>query len=345
MRSAERRDASHGSVETDLLIVGAGPSGLATAIAAREAGLSFVILDKGPVVSAIERYPLGMTFFSSPEKLEIGAIPFVTSREKPTRSEALTYYRRVADHFQLGVRQYETVEALAADGTTFQAETVQASGERRSYAAGAVVVATGYFDTPNLLDVPGEDLPKVTHYFREAHRYYDQDVLVIGGGNSAVEAALTTWRTGARVTLAHLFDGPDRGVKPWVLPDLHNRLQAGDIQALWCHEVVAIEPTRIRVRDLETGDERWLPNDFVLAMTGFRPDPSLLESLDVPVDRETGIPAHDPATMETAVPGVFIAGVVASGFNANRIFIENGRDHGPLIVQRLLRVDAPTPEE
>lgn len=320
----------------DMLIVGAGPSGLSTAIAARQAGLSFVILDKGPVVSAIEGYPLGMTFFSSPEKLEIGDVPFVTIREKPTRAEALTYYRRVAGHFNLGVRQYEAVRSVSRRGAGFQVGTLRSTGETREYEAASLVIATGYFDSPNLLGIPGEDLPKVTHYFREAHLYYDQDVLVIGGGNSAVEAALTTWRAGARVTLVHLFDGPDRGVKPWIIPDFEGRLRAGDIEALWGHEATIIEAGRVRLRNLTSGEERWLANDFVLAMTGFRPDPKLLEAVGVPIDPETGVPAHDSETMETSVPGVFIAGVMASGFNANRIFIENGRFHGPKIVRRLV---------
>lgn len=320
----------------DVIIIGAGPSGLSTAIAARQAGLSFVIVDKGPVVSAIEGYPLGMTFFSSPEKLEIGDVPFVTIREKPTRAEALTYYRRVADHFDLGVRQYEAVRRVSRRGGAFEAETVRATGETNRYQAASLVIATGYFDSPNLLAIPGEDLPKVTHYFREAHLYYDQDVLVIGGGNSAVEAALTTWRTGARVTLVHLLGGPDRGVKPWVIPDFEARIRDGDIEALWDHEATSIEAGRVRIRHLTSGEERWIANDFVLAMTGFRPDPSFLEAVGVPIDPDTGVPAHDSETMETSVPGVFIAGVMASGFNANRIFIENGRFHGPKIVRRLV---------
>ena len=219
----------------------------------------------------------------------------------------------------------------------FRVEATHLAGASRSYEADAVVVATGYFDTPNLLEVPGEDLPKVTHYFRDPHLYFGQDVLVVGGGNSAVEAALTTWRAGARVTLVHLFEGFDRGVKPWVLPDIRNRIEAGDIRALWKHRVERIEPGRVLLRDLDGEAEAWLTNDFVLAMTGFRPDPGLLRSLGVRLDPETGIPSHDPASMETDVPGVFIAGVLAAGFDANKIFIQNGREHGARIVQALRR--------
>jgi thioredoxin reductase (NADPH) len=321
---------------TEMLVVGAGPCGIAVGAAAMRAGVDCILLDKGPIVSSIERYPIGMTFFSTADRLEVEGVPFVVERDKPTRSEALKYYRRVASHFDLDVRQYETVKAVVRSNGSFRVDARHLSGAMRSYRADAVVVATGYFDTPNLLEVPGEDLPKVTHYFRDPHLYFDQDVLVVGGGNSAVEAALTTWRAGARVTLAHLFDGFDRGVKPWVLPDIRNRVEADEIRVLWKHRVERIDPASVLLRDLNDGPEVCLANDFVLAMTGFRPDPELLRGLDVPVDDETGIPRHDPASMETEVPGVYIAGVLAAGFDANRIFIENGREHGARIVQRFV---------
>ncbi len=319
-----------------MLVVGAGPCGMAVGAAARRAGVDCILLDKGPIVSSIERYPIGMTFFSTADRLEVEGVPFVVERDKPTRSEALKYYRRVASHFDLDVRQYETVNSAVRANGSFRVDARHLSGATRSYRADAVVVATGYFDTPNLLEVPGEDLPKVTHYFRDPHLYFNQDVLVVGGGNSAVEAALTTWRAGARVTLVHLFDGFDRGVKPWVLPDIQNRLEAAEIRVLWRHRVERIDPASVLLRDLNDGPEVCLANDFVLAMTGFRPDPELLRGLDVPVDDQTGIPRHDPASMETEVPGVFIAGVLAAGFDANRIFIENGREHGARIVQRFV---------
>ncbi len=321
---------------TDMLVIGAGPCGMAVGAAAMRAGVDCILLDKGPIVSSIERYPIGMTFFSTADRLEVEGVPFVVERDKPTRSEALKYYRRVASHFDLDVRQYETVKSVVRSNGSFRVDARHLSGAMRSYRADAVVVATGYFDTPNLLEVPGEDLPKVTHYFRDPHLYFNQDVLVVGGGNSAVEAALTTWRAGARVTLVHLFDGFDRGVKPWVLPDIQNRLEAAEIRVLWRHRVERIDPASVLLRDLNDGPEVCLANDFVLAMTGFRPDPELLRGLDVPVDDETGIPRHDPESMETEVPGVYIAGVLAAGFDANRIFIENGREHGARIVQRFV---------
>ncbi|NNK48151.1 MAG: YpdA family putative bacillithiol disulfide reductase [Gemmatimonadetes bacterium] len=328
---------------TEILVVGAGPCGMAVGAAARRAGVNCILLDKGPIVSSIERYPIGMNFFSTADHLEIENVPFVVARDNPTRSEALKYYRRVATHFDLDVRQYETVDAVERSNGSFEVHSRHLTGVARSYRADAVVVATGYFDTPKLLGVPGEELPKVTHYFRDPHPYFNQDVLVVGGGNSAVEAALTTWRAGARVTLVHLFEGFDRGVKPWVLPDIRNRIEAREISAFWKHEVERIDPDRVLLRDLEGGSETWLANDFVLAMTGFRPDPVLLSSLGVPLNEETGIPGHDPASMETDVPGVYIAGVLAAGFDANKIFIQNGREHGQKIVRRFAASRAETP--
>ena len=323
------------SGRTAIVVIGAGPCGLAVGAAARAAGLSCVLLDKGPVVSSIERYPIDMTFFSTADHLEIRGVPFITDSDKPTRSQALNYYRRIVEHFDLDVRQYEEVTRVERLDGEFSVHTRRADGTESGYRASNLVIATGYFDTPNLLEVEGEDLPKVTHYFREPHRYFDQDVLVVGGGNSAVEAALTTWRAGARVTMVHLLDDFDRGVKPWVLPDIRNRVESGDIGVEWGSRVLAIEPDRVKIGSVSDGGERWIPNDFVLAMTGFRPDPRFLRALGAQIDSTTGVPVHDSATMETTVPELFIAGVLAAGFDANRIFIQNGREHGDLIVDSL----------
>lgn len=342
---------------TRVLVIGAGPCGLSVGVAARRAGLECILLDQGPIVSAIERYPIDMTFFSTADHLEVGDVPFVVARDNPTRSEALKYYRRVTTHYELDVRQYETVETAVRSNGAFHVGSRTLTGEERAYEAEAVVVATGYFDTPNLLGVPGEDLPKVTHYFRDPHLYFDQDVIVIGGGNSAVEAAVTTWRAGARVTLVHFLDAFDSGVKPWVLPDIRNRIEGGEITALWEHRVERIEPGRVLVRPADSGPGaaepaatevvagagRWIENDFVLAMTGFRPDPALLRELGASVDPDTGIPDHDPESMETDAAGVYIAGVLAAGFDANRIFIQNGREHGARIVRHLAGAAPETP--
>ena len=337
------------SERTTITVIGAGPCGLAVGVAAREAGLSCVLLDKGPIVSAIERYPLGMTFFSTPEHLELGGVPFVSISDKPSRAEALNYYRRIVSHFELDVRQYEEVIGVGRAGDGFVVSTRRHRGGDGEFRSDALVIATGYFDTPNRLGVAGEDLQKVSHYFREPHLYFDQDVVVVGAGNSAIDAALSTFRAGARVTLVHVLGDFDRGVKPWVLPDIRNRVAAGEIAVRWNSRLLAIEPDRVRIGPAEgsraenghsvtgeaQGHEEWIPNDFVLAMTGFRPDPRLLLSLEAPVDSQTGVPEHDPETMETPVPGLFIAGVMAAGYDANRIFIQNGREHGGRIVGSL----------
>ena len=325
----------------DLAIVGAGPCGLAAAIAAERAGLSHVVFDRGGVVSALVGYPLKMTFFSTAEKLEIGDVPFVCSGDKPTRDEALKYYRRVAQHFRLRLRLYEEVVAVEGGAGTFTLRTRRRHGEEGMYGARCVAIATGYFDRPNRLDVPGEDLPKVTHYFREAHPYFDQDCVVIGGGNSAVEAALELYRVGARVTLVHFLDALDPGVKPWVRPDVENRIRNGEIAHRFRHRVVEIRAREVVLRDETTGEAERMPNDWVFAMTGYAPDTAFLQTMGVRVDAQTGVPAHDPETFETNVPGLFIAGVLAAGFDANKIFIENGRWHGEPIARRILTAYRP----
>lgn len=327
-------------IRTRILVVGAGPCGLAVGVAARKRGIPCVLLDRGPVVSSLERFPIGMTWFSTPELLEVGRLPFITSGDKPTRGESLKYYRRVVTHFELDVRQHEEVVAVdrEPDGTGFAIEARHGSGEPRHYTADAVVVATGTFDHPNLLGVQGEALPKVSHYFRDPHHAFDQDVLVVGGSNSAVEAALACWRAGAHVTVAHRGTEFGHGVKPWILPDIENRIAAGEIDVLWAHEVARIEPRRVLLRSRTDGESTWLPNDFVLAMTGFHPDRQFLAALGVPVDPDTGVPEHDDATMQTSVPGLFVAGVIAAGRDGNKIFIENGREHGGRIVRHLARV-------
>ncbi|TFG66947.1 MAG: YpdA family putative bacillithiol disulfide reductase [Gemmatimonadales bacterium] len=320
-----------------LLVVGAGPCGLAVGTAASSNGVSCVLVDRGPVVHALERFPIGMTWFSTPELLEIGGVPFVTAGDKPSREEALKYYRRVATDFDLDIRQYEDVRQIERidGGSLFEVETRSMSGETRMYHAQFVVVAIGSFDTPNLLGVEGEQLEKVNHYFREPHRYFDQDVLVIGGSNSAVESALACWRAGARVTVVHRGVDFGRGVKLWILPDMLGRMKAGEIDVLWDHKVIRIEHDRVLLRSGSGGTETWLPNDFVLAMTGFHPDRDCLAALGVTIDPETGVPHHDPETMETPTPGLFIAGVLAAGKDGNSIFIENGREHGARIFRCL----------
>jgi thioredoxin reductase (NADPH) len=321
----------------DLAIVGAGPCGLAAGVAAKRAGIRTILFDRGCLVNSLLGYPIRMTFFSTPENLEIGDVPFVCSGVKPTRDEALTYYRRVARHYGLEVRAYEEVVGVSGEEGKFAIATRRRDGEEAEYRSGSVVVATGYFDNPNRLGVPGEELNKVTHYYREAHPYVDQDCLVVGGGNSAVEAALDLWRTGARVTLVHFLAEFDPGVKPWVRPDIENRVREGAIETRFGMRVAEIGADYVTLRDEHDGREERIANDWVFAMTGYTPDTRFLRELGVRVDERTGVPDHDPQAMETNRPGIFIAGVLAAGYDANKIFIENGKLHGDQIVAALAR--------
>ncbi|HEV7994016.1 MAG TPA: YpdA family putative bacillithiol disulfide reductase [Gemmatimonadaceae bacterium] len=331
--------ADSGMHDVDLLVVGAGPCGLAAAISAQRAGLGARVLDAGAVASTITQYPYYVKFFSTAEKLALGGMPFLVGDDKPTRREGLAYYRAVVRHFGLDVRQYERVERLERSDTGWLVHSESLEGEKRITSARAVCVATGYFGSPNYLRVPGESLPHVSHVYREGHGAYDQDVVVVGGGNSAAEATLDLWRAGARVTLVHFGPTFDKKIKPWVLPDFVNRVKEGAIAVRWDSRVTAIENDSVVVTG-PSGDER-LPATFVYVMTGFAPNVDLLREANVPIDPKTGIPEHDPETLETSVPGIFIAGVVVAGYDANKVFIENGRYHGDKIVARLLGATAP----
>jgi len=266
-------------------------------------------------------------------------MPFVIATEKPTRRDGLAYYRAVVRHFEINLRQYERVTSIEKNVDGFLVRSIARSGDERETRGRAVVVATGYFGSPNYLRVPGEDLPHVSHVYREGHEAFDQDVVVIGGGNSAAEAALDLWRSGARVTLVHFGPTFDKKIKPWVLPDLTNRMKEGSIGARWDSRVVRIESDAVVIKR-DDGEER-LSATFVYVMTGFAPKVDLLQQAGVPIDAQTGIPQHDPLTLETAVPGIFIAGVIVAGFDANKVFIENGRYHGDKIVARILGQNAP----
>ena len=331
--------ADSGQHDVDLLIVGAGPCGLAAAISAQRAGLRARVLDAGCVVSTITQYPYYVKFFSTAEKLALGGMPFLVAEDKPTRREGLAYYRAIVRHFVLDVHQYERVIRLERSVRGWLVHSESMEGERRVTTARAVCVATGYFGSPNLLGVTGETLPHVAHVYREGHGAYDQDVVVVGGGNSAAEATLDLWRAGARVTLVHFGPTFDKKIKPWVLPDVENRMREGAIGARWESRVTSIAPGTVTIRG-PSGEEH-LAARFVYVMTGFAPNTALLAEAGVPIDPATGIPQHDPATLETTEPGLFIAGVVVAGYDANKIFIENGRFHGDQIVARLLGQSAP----
>ena len=319
----------------DLAVIGAGPCGIAAGAAAVENGLSVALFDKGPMTQSLLDYPYYMTFFSTAAKLEIAGVPFTIPDSKPTRREALAYYRRVVKHFGIPVHQYFTVTRIEGEEGDFTLHTRARDGSTDTVRARALAMATGGFHEPNLLGVPGEELPKVHHWYREPYPFTDQDVLVVGAGNSAVEAALELYRNDVRVSLVHFADTIDRGVKPWVVPDIQNRLERGEIPVYWKHRVADIGWSHVTLRHEETGETRQIRNDIVLAMTGWRPNPVLLRAIGVTLDEETGIPTHDPETMETDVAGVYIAGVLAAGHNANKIFIENGKEHGALIVSAL----------
>lgn len=325
--------------DADLVIVGGGPCGLAAAVSAQRAGLKPLVIESGVVVSTIESYPTYVRFFSTAEKLTIGGLPFVIATEKPTRRDALAYYRAVVTYFRIPLRQRERVVAIRGKADDFTVVSVNAAGEEVHTRTGAVVVATGYFGSPNRLGVPGEKLPHVTHVYREGHEAFLQEVVVVGGGNSAAEAALDLWRSNARVTLVHFGPTFDKKIKPWVLPDFTNRVKEGQIQVCWESRVKEIYPDEVLLTT-PTGEQR-LKADRIYVMTGFAPSLDLLRETGVPINPKTGIPAHDSQTLETAVPGVFIAGVVVAGYDANKVFIENGRYHGDRIVARLLGQRAP----
>lgn len=303
------------------------------------AGLTVEVLDASVVVASIAQYPTYATFFSTAEKLSLGGLPFIIAGEKPTRRDALAYYRAVVKHFGIPVRQHHRITRIDGSTGDFRVQVGLPGDRSVERRAKAVVVATGYFGSPNRLGVPGENLPHVTHIYREGHEGFDQDVVVAGGGNSAAEAALDLWRSGARVTLVHFGPTFDKRIKPWVLPDFENRVKEGAIAARWNSRITSINPASVVIAGADGPGA--LPASRVYLMTGFAPNMDLLRGKGVPIDETTGIPAHDPATLETAVPGIFIAGVIVAGYDANKVFIENGRFHGDRIVARLTGAAAP----
>ncbi len=315
----------------DLLIVGAGPTGLACGIEAVRAGMKSLIVEKGCLVNSLFNYPNTMTFFTTRERLEIGDIPFSSVNLKPTRAEALEYYRRVTEHYRLPVATEERVEEIRPVNQHFEVKTEQRAGRCAQYAARRVIIATGYYDRPNLMGIPGEGLPKVSHYALEAHAFYRRRVAVIGGANSAAVTSLELFRHGADVTLIYRKPELSRHIKYWIRPDLENRIKEKSIRALFSTEVREITDDYITVQSANGEIER-IQNDFVFALTGYHPDIDLLRRAGVHVDLKSYRPACDPKTLETNVPGLYVAGVVLSGRHTNEIFIENGRFHGKQII-------------
>ncbi len=317
----------------DIVCIGAGPTGLATAIEAKRAGMRPLVIDKACLCNSIFHYPVNMVFFTTPELLEIGDLPLVCSAEKPTRVEALKYYRKAAEHYALELRLYERVLRVDGRDGDFTVVTAPEKGTEQKYRCKKITVATGYYDLPNLLGVPGEEHPNVSHYYTEPHEYWNQDVVVIGGKNSAAEAALDLYRNGARVTLIHR--GKDLGatIKYWVRPDIENRIKAGQIQALLNARVEEITKDEVVVE--QHAQTKRIPAKQVFVLTGYHPDFSFIESLGVKLDPESRRPALDPHTLESNVPGIHLAGVVIGGKHTGEIFIENGRFHGKQIIQAL----------
>lgn len=324
----------------DLVCIGAGPTGLACAIEAVRAGLKPLVIDKGAICNSIFHYPANMVFFTTPELLEIGDLPLVASSEKPTRLEALKYYRRAAERYGLEVRLYEQVTKLDGKDGHFIVSTRTERGAERAYRGAKVVVATGYYDLPNELGIPGESLPHVSHYYTQAHGFWNQDVVVVGGKNSAAEAALELWRSGARVTMVHRKPELGKTIKYWVRPDIQNRINAGQIPMYFDSQVREITADHVVIEN-ERGQKQ-LPARHVFLLTGYHPDFTFIEGLGVKLDPITRKPAMDPLTHESNVPGLYLAGVVIAGVHTSEIFIENGRFHGKQIVQA---ITGSTPDE
>ena len=318
----------------DLLVIGAGPTGLACAIEAQRAGFTVVLVDKGCLCNSLFHYPSNMTFFTTPELLEIGDMPFSSPNQKPNRNEALEYYRKVAEHYELDIRQYEHVERVEGGDENFTVHTTDRFGRALEHRARKLVIATGYYDLPNYLGIPGEDLSKVKHYYDDPHPFYGQEVLVIGGKNSAAIAALDLWRHGAKVTLVHRGAEMHRHVKYWILPDINNRVKNGEVTAYFNSTVTKISEDEVTLATPE--GEVTVANQFVFALTGYHPDFGFIERLGVKLDEGNDrCPMCDPESLESNVPGIYLAGVIVAGERTNEIFIENGRFHGKLIAESL----------
>ena len=320
----------------DLLIVGGGPIGIAIALEAQKAGLDYVILEKGVLVNSLFNYPLNMQFFSSSEKLEIGGIPFISKEAKPKRDEALEYYRRIVSSHDLNVQLFEKVDQMSKKGDHFEIIS-----SKNTYLSRCLVLATGFYDLPNHIDAPGEELPKVSHYYKDPHYYARQKLAIVGASNSAIDAALECWRKGADVSLIIRGEEVGQRVKYWVRPDIINRIEEGSIKAYYNSEIQEIHQDHLLVINNKTGEQQQLPNDFVLALTGYRPNFNFLESLGVKLsDDKLKKPQYNEETMESNVQGLYLAGVICGGMETHKWFIENSRIHAPRIITHILQKES-----
>ena len=319
----------------DVIIVGSGPAGLSAAHAAQTAGLSYLVIERDCIVHTIYQYPTGMTFYSTPELIELADLPMIIREPKPTREDALRYYLRFVETKGINIHTYEEVSEISGMDGDFTVHTRADTTDTRAYRTRKVILATGAFDQPNRLEAPGEDLPHVSHYFKEAHPYYDRDVLVVGGKSSAVETALTLYRAGARVTLSYRRK-QFTGIKYWVLPDLENRIAEGAIRALMESTVKEIRQSEVILEVAGQGEDLIVPADFVLCMIGYQPDVSFLRNTGVEVREPNRRPVHNPETFETNVAGVYVIGVITAGNIGNEVFIENSRAHGPEVIRHIV---------
>jgi thioredoxin reductase (NADPH) len=330
----------------DVIVIGAGPAGLSAAIEMKKKNFSVLLLDKGAIVNSIQNFPTNMIFFSTAELLEIAGVPFIANSPHPTRTEVVNYYARMAKSHEIEFKGNSKVLSVSKgyDGSAhFKIEIKNAVSSQLSFVSSdRVIIATGFYDNPNLLNVPGENLPNVSHYYKEPGLHFGQKVIVIGGRNSAVEAALDLYRHGVSVTLIHRGEWLEKNVKYWILPDIENRLKNGEIMAGFASRVMEIKPDKVIIE--KNGRQEEVASDFVYALTGYRPAVNFLRDIGIEVDQRTGVPKHDPVTLESNVKGIFVAGSIVAGYDCNRIFIENGREHGKLIAESLIKQRQRTDE-
>ncbi|MCK5468466.1 MAG: YpdA family putative bacillithiol disulfide reductase [Cyclobacteriaceae bacterium] len=316
----------------DVIIIGAGPCGLACGIEAQARDLKYLVVDKGNITESIRRYPVNMLFFSTSENIEIGNVPFVSMGTRPTRSEALKYYRKVVNHFDLNLQLFTRIDDVKKENDTFSLTTVN-----ESFQAKKVIITTGYYDVPRYLEIPGETMPHVSHYYDEAFRYSKMKAVVVGGANSAIETALDLYRNDVDVTVVHLFDSLDKRAKYWIVPDLENRIKKEEVKAFFHHKVTEIYEKSVMIEDLKDGNKKSIEADFVFLMTGYRPDAHFLKKAGITLEGENLIPNLNPETLESNIEGIYLGGSIIGGEETAKIFIENGRLHGKIIIADILK--------